>query len=81
VKVSPDAVTMPGRKACKNRHLVCGIVTRLLLELFNFLASRAPRVKENLRSMEQCSGGDAVKLGFLREHCFTTVPRDPAGCE
>src|SRR5262249_33842359 len=30
VKVSPDAVTMRGRKGWKNRRLASGIVTRLL---------------------------------------------------
>jgi hypothetical protein len=29
MKVSPDTVTIPGRKAWKNRHLASGIVTRL----------------------------------------------------
>lgn len=37
MKVFPDAVAMRGRKGWKNRGLVCGIATRLLLALFNFL--------------------------------------------
>jgi len=60
MKVSPEAVAMRGRKGWKNRHLVCGIVTRLLPALFNFLA-RAPRAKGNLKSMEQCLEGKAAK--------------------
>jgi len=54
MKVSPEAVTMGERKAWKNRCLASGIVTRLLPALFNFLELRAPRAKENLKSMEQC---------------------------
>jgi hypothetical protein len=54
VKVSPDAVTIPERKDWKNRCLASGIVTQLLLALFNFLGRRAPRAKEKLRLMEQC---------------------------
>jgi len=46
MKTSPERVTMPERKAWKNRHLASGIVTRLSPALFNFLERRAPRAKE-----------------------------------
>jgi len=54
VKVFPDAVTIPEGKDRKNRCLASGIVTQLLLALFNFLGRRAPRAEEKLGSMEQC---------------------------
>jgi hypothetical protein len=37
MKVSPDEVAIPGRKAWKNRYLAVEIVTRLLPALSNFL--------------------------------------------
>jgi len=47
MKVSPDAVTILGRKAWKNRHSVSGIVTRLLLALVNFLSGARRARKKN----------------------------------
>jgi len=65
MKVSPDAVAIPKRKDWKNRHLASGIAPRLLPALFNFLEWRAPRAKEKLKSMEQCSLAKAGKRRLL----------------
>jgi len=54
MKVSPEAVAIPERRAWKNRRLASGIATQLLLPLFDFLERRLPRAKKNLRSTEQC---------------------------
>jgi len=43
MKVSPDTVAIPERKAWKNRRLASGIATRLLPGLLDFLVSLAAR--------------------------------------
>jgi hypothetical protein len=70
MKVSPEAVAIPERKGWKNRCLACGIVTRLLLALFNFHESRAPRAKEDLKSMKQCFSAKAGKHRLLARTLF-----------
>src|SRR5262245_61841555 len=70
MKVSPGAVTIPGRKAWKNKRLASGIVTRLRPALFNFLEWRAPRAKEKLRSMEQCFRAKAGKRRLSARRLF-----------
>jgi hypothetical protein len=80
MKVSPDEVAIPERKAWKHRHLVIGIATRLLRALFNFLEWRGPRAKETLRSMEQCFRAKAGKHRLLARtlfhDCSIEQPRD-----
>jgi len=59
MKVSPDAVAMPGRKGWKNRRLACGIETRLLPALFNFRSGHFYHGKH----------GD-TEAAFIRESFF-----------
>jgi len=70
MKMSPEAVTIPEGQAWKNRRLACGIVTQLLPAPFNFLEWRAPRAKDNLKSMEQCFRGRAGKCRLFAPTLF-----------
>ena len=74
VKVSPEVVAIPERKAWTNRRLVRGIVTRLLPAPCNFSCwARRARKKISDRWNNVCARR-SENVGFWRGHCSTIVP-------